>query len=130
MVVQLGFESIHATRRANSFDCISIRASPIDVVLPDHREGEEKYNPTKELLLKQIQEKDAVLVVFQAKRVVYKEEVNEAGELVKKQEFIGDKATLFRSMNGVVKREGPISSQKRYNALWRKIISLIRQPLK
>jgi hypothetical protein len=128
MVVQLGFESVCATRRADSFDCISIRARPIDVVLPDHREGEEKYNPTKEQLLKQIQEKDAVLVVFQAKRVIYNEEVNEAGELVKKQEFVGEKATLFRPVNGVVKREGPISSQRRYNDLWRKIISLVRQP--
>ncbi|KIM84416.1 hypothetical protein PILCRDRAFT_87769 [Piloderma croceum F 1598] len=54
MVVQLGFESICATKRADSFDCISIKARPIDVVLPDHRADEEKYNPTKELILKQI----------------------------------------------------------------------------
>lgn len=127
MVVQLGFESIHATRRADSFDCITIRPRPIDQVLPDYKEA---HDPTKELLLKQIQEKDAVLVVFQAKRVIYKEEQNEAGELVKKQEFVGDKATLLRPVNGVVEREGPIFSQQRYDDLWNKIVRLIRQPPK
>ena len=126
MVVQLRYESTRATQRADAFDCISIQAHPIESLLPDERGGKEE-STIRALLLKQVRE-GAVLIVFQAKRAIYMEGKNKGGEMVKKQEFVGDKSVLYETVGGMAAQEGLPLSHQRSEYLRTKIIGLIRPP--
>ena len=126
MVIQLGYESTQVTQCADALDCISIQARPIESLLPDERGGKEE-STTRALLLKQVRE-GAVLIVFQVKRVIYTEGKNEGGEMVKKQEFIGDKSVLYGTIGGMEAQEGLLLSHQRHEYLHAKIIGLIRPP--
>jgi hypothetical protein len=122
MVVQLGYEPTNADRRAKAFDSIAISAAPIDELLP--REGKEAPE-TRELLQEAVQE-GAVLIMFQAKRVVYIDIENEDGVKVRKRDFVGNCSTHFATVVGVVARESLMFSQKRHDHLSEEIIKLIR----
>jgi hypothetical protein len=124
VVVQLGYEPIGAQMRSQAFDSISFTAK----YLQDIGSEDKRAAAAMEDIQRSMRERDAVMVVFQAKRVVYEEEDKE-GVKVRKQSFIGETCSLWTSVIGVADKERPLFNPRRQHYLFEQIKSKIRSPL-
>lgn len=124
MVVQFGYRA-GAARCAKAFDCIVCRVRPLSMLLPTY--GKEAP-AAREQMLEALKGGDTVLLVFQAKQVVYIEEVGLDGVKVKKQKFVGSSVTFFADVSGIADLEGPFFSggSERFDYLWAQVQNLIK----
>lgn len=131
MIVQLGYEPTRATRRADTFNCISFHAGPILSRLPigEDESDDARAEAAGQEILDLVGRGDVVMIKFQVKKVEYAVEIDQKGMKRWKQSFVGKPVSIYSTVRGVAEREGPAFSKERGEYIYSEILKSIRAPM-